>query len=85
MILTVYHGLCMALADSVPGVSGETIAFILGFYERFLNASTACFEEAKQSESGPGTISGSWGWAGALAWQPVWWFCRGCLQGTSIL
>ena len=27
-----------ALADSVPGVSGGTIAFILGFYERFLDA-----------------------------------------------
>lgn len=38
MILTAFHGFCMALADSVPGVSGGTIAFILGFYERFLNA-----------------------------------------------
>lgn len=28
----------MALADSVPGVSGGTIAFIMGFYERFLTA-----------------------------------------------
>lgn len=28
----------MALADSVPGVSGGTIAFILGFYDRFINA-----------------------------------------------
>lgn len=25
------RGFCMALADSVPGVSGGTIAFILGF------------------------------------------------------
>ena len=32
MILTAFHGFCMALADSVPGVSGGgTIAFILGF------------------------------------------------------
>lgn len=38
MILTVFHGFCMALADSVPGVSGGTIAFILGFYDRFLDA-----------------------------------------------
>ena len=38
MIVTVFHGFCMALADSVPGVSGGTIAFILGFYERFLDA-----------------------------------------------
>ena len=34
MIVTAFHGFCMALADSVPG----TIAFILGFYERFLDA-----------------------------------------------
>ena len=26
MILTAFHGFCMALADSVPGVSGGTIA-----------------------------------------------------------
>ena len=38
MILTAIHGFCMALADSVPGVSGGTIAFILGFYDRFLDA-----------------------------------------------
>ena len=28
----------MALADSIPGVSGGTIAFILGFYDEFVNA-----------------------------------------------
>ena len=38
MLLTAFHGLCMALADSVPGVSGGTIAFILGFYDRFIGA-----------------------------------------------
>ena len=38
MVLTAFHGFCMALADSVPGVSGGTIAFILGFYDRFLDA-----------------------------------------------
>ena len=37
MILTAFHGFCMALADSVPGVSGGTIAFILGFYDHFLD------------------------------------------------
>lgn len=45
MILTVFHGFCMALADSVPGVSGGTIAFILGFYERFLDALHNLFRE----------------------------------------
>lgn len=38
MVITIFHGFFMALADSVPGVSGGTIAFILGFYERFLDA-----------------------------------------------
>lgn len=28
----------MALADSVPGVSGGTIAFILGFYDKFITS-----------------------------------------------
>ena len=37
-MLSAFHGLCMALADSVPGVSGGTIAFILGFYDDLLRA-----------------------------------------------
>ena len=37
-LLTPLHGFSMALADSVPGVSGGTAAFILGFYDRFINA-----------------------------------------------
>lgn len=49
MILTAFHGFCMALADSVPGVSGGTIAFILGFYERFLNALHDVFREKGQA------------------------------------
>ena len=32
------RGFCMALADSVPGVSGGTIAFILGFYDKFITS-----------------------------------------------
>lgn len=35
-ILNLIRGFCMALADSVPGVSGGTIAFLLGFYEKFI-------------------------------------------------
>lgn len=31
----------MALADSVPGVSGGTIAFLLGFYDRFIGSLNA--------------------------------------------
>ena len=31
MIRTVINGACMSLADSVPGVSGGTVAFIMIF------------------------------------------------------
>lgn len=31
-------GILMALADSVPGVSGGTIAYLLGYYEDFINS-----------------------------------------------
>lgn len=37
-ILNFIRGFCMALADSIPGVSGGTIAFILGFYDEFVNS-----------------------------------------------
>ena len=37
-IINAFNGFCMALADSVPGVSGGTIAFILGFYDQFINS-----------------------------------------------
>lgn len=43
MTLKLFQGFCMALADSVPGVSGGTVAFILGFYEAFLNAVHSLF------------------------------------------
>lgn len=38
MIRQFINGICMALADSVPGVSGGTIAFILGFYDAFIGS-----------------------------------------------
>ena len=38
MFLNAVRGFCMALADSVPGVSGGTIAFLLGFYDEFINS-----------------------------------------------
>lgn len=36
LLLNAFRGFCMALADSVPGVSGGTIAFLLGFYDKFI-------------------------------------------------
>lgn len=38
LIMHMIQGFCMALADSVPGVSGGTIAFLLGFYDNFINS-----------------------------------------------
>ena len=38
MLLHGIRGFCMAMADSVPGVSGGTIAFLLGFYDEFINS-----------------------------------------------
>lgn len=38
MIREGVNGFCMALADSVPGVSGGTVAFIMGFYDRFIGS-----------------------------------------------
>lgn len=38
MIRNMINGFCMALADSVPGVSGGTVAFIMGFYDRFIES-----------------------------------------------
>lgn len=37
-ILNFIRGFFMAVADSVPGVSGGTIAFILGFYDKFIHS-----------------------------------------------
>lgn len=47
MLIDFFHGMIMALADSVPGVSGGTIAFILGFYDKFIEALHHFFEGEK--------------------------------------
>ncbi len=38
MLINFVRGFCMAIADSVPGVSGGTIAFLLGFYDKFIGS-----------------------------------------------
>ena len=37
-VLQFIRGMLMAMADSVPGVSGGTIAFVLGFYDKFITS-----------------------------------------------
>ena len=43
-------GFLMALADSVPGVSGGSIAFILGFYDEFISSLDALVSGKKQEK-----------------------------------
>ncbi len=38
LVVNFLKGTCMGAADVVPGVSGGTMALILGIYERLLNA-----------------------------------------------
>lgn len=40
----------MALADSVPGVSGGTIAFILGFYDNFIDSLNSLTSKSSSKE-----------------------------------
>ncbi len=53
MIRTIINGACMSLADSVPGVSGGTVAFIMGFYDKFIKSTNDIFyargEERKKA------------------------------------
>lgn len=48
MIMRFIQGFCMALADSVPGVSGGTIAFLLGFYDQFIGSIDALIRGTKE-------------------------------------
>ncbi len=48
MLKTMIHGFCMSLADSVPGVSGGTIAFLMGFYDQFIGSINDLIQGTKQ-------------------------------------
>ena len=48
VVFDMIRGFCMALADSVPGVSGGTIAFLLGFYDKFIGSLDALISGTKQ-------------------------------------
>lgn len=47
-VINFIRGFCMALADSVPGVSGGTIAFLLGFYDKFIGSLNSLFSGTKE-------------------------------------
>lgn len=46
-VINFIRGFFMALADSVPGVSGGTIAFILGFYDKFITSINNLFSGSR--------------------------------------
>ena len=46
----------MALADSVPGVSGGTVAFVLGFYDKFINALNILISKKENNKRRKGNI-----------------------------
>ncbi len=58
-ILVAAKGLCMGLAEIVPGVSGGTIAFITGIYERLLR-SIKSFGPSLLEEYREGGVSDVW-------------------------
>nr|VFJ54630.1 MAG: putative membrane protein [Candidatus Kentron sp. DK] len=37
-VITILKGFCMGAADIIPGVSGGTVALMMGFYARLINA-----------------------------------------------
>ena len=41
-LITFFHGIMMGAADAVPGVSGGTIALILGIYSKFIESISNC-------------------------------------------
>ena len=47
--LNAIRGFFMAMADSVPGVSGGTVAFILGFYSLFIGSINNLFFGTKNA------------------------------------
>ena len=51
MLISLIRGFCMALADSVPGVSGGTVAFLLGFYDKFIQSLNDIFLGKNRSVS----------------------------------
>lgn len=47
-IVTAVKGACMGAADVIPGVSGGTIAFIMGIYDEFVGSIASINKEAVQ-------------------------------------
>jgi len=48
MLKMILYGMLMSSADAIPGVSGSTVAFILGFYDEFITALHSCISKDKE-------------------------------------
>lgn len=82
-MITPLHGFSMALADSVPGVSGGTVAFILGFYDKFIGALHDLFSRDRAARRRPWAIFCGWALAGQSAWGCAcrcWQVCSPCIS-----
>ena len=50
------HGMLMGGADAIPGVSGGTVALILGIYERFIGALATILALPKHARDADGRV-----------------------------
>lgn len=50
IVFNLIRGMFMAFADSVPGVSGGTIAFVMGFYNQFIDSINALTSHSPKEE-----------------------------------
>ena len=50
IVFNLIRGMFMAFADSVPGVSGGTIAFVMGFYNQFIDSINALTSRSSKEE-----------------------------------
>jgi putative membrane protein len=69
MLVRMLGGFLMALADSVPGVSGGTIAFILGLYDEFITSlnNITCRDKEKRKAAFLFLIKLGTGWVVGMA------------------
>lgn len=74
-LLVVFKGFCMGIADVIPGVSGGTIAFLMGIYDELL-AAVASFDARFLRELSRGRVRAAFAGTG-------WRFLA--LLGTGIL
>ena len=63
-IKIVFFGFCMSVANSVPGVSGGTIAMLLGFFDDFVKAvNDVIYSKERRKKSIPYVLFIGTGWA----------------------